>query len=192
MKKIVALIVFALLLISVTSLITFAQTETAEEEVTLLTRIFEFWEENRTEIVSAVGSGINLVILAFTGKALTKRSDHSLPIIGNIATATKSLAGSQGQMITAVNRMTETAEALDKTNKRYSESEEERLATEGRLIAAIMTLLRIETLALSNNKNLPLSIKEQVGLEYASFLKLAGEDKSIAELMKRIEGGEKQ
>ena len=191
------LLSFVLVFVLLTPITCFA-TELAAEggEIsyhTIFTRLWEFVEENKTEVVSAIGSGLVLlasaVVKGVNSKENKKLTDALSVIRNDTAGTTKaqgSIIGVINQMITGNNSMTE---KFDKMYKAYEENqtiENDRNRLLGAMMVEVTAILEMISSVYVHNKNLPQGIKDLCILQYANVQKAISDDTLLCAIVESV------
>lgn len=198
------LLSFVLVFMLLTPVTAFAVEITAGgEEIdynTIFTRIWEFVEANKTEVVSAAGSGLVLIVSAIVKAANSKESRKLSELLNAIQGDTQgtnkaqsSLIGVVNQMISGYNVMKESNDYL-KTGYEDMKTAYEINATKeddrNRLIGAVMVqntaLLEILSSVYVHNKNLPQGVKDLIILKYANAMKALSDDEILCAVVESV------
>lgn len=198
------LLSFVLVFMLLTPVTAFAVEITAGgEEIdynTIFTRIWEFVEANKTEVVSAAGSGLVLVVSAIVKAANSKESRKLSELLNAIQGDTQgtnkaqsSLIGVVNQMISGYNVMKESNDYL-KTGYEDMKTAYEINATKeddrNRLIGAVMVqntaLLEILSSVYVHNKNLPQGVKDLIILRYSNAMKALSDDEILCAVVESV------
>lgn len=158
----------------------------AEPEVenhTIFSRMYEWVTEHKTEIITAVGDVI-LVIMLIIEKAKSKKSytaiGSQLLSIGkgvyNTETSQNNVVGVTNELIAGYNKFEQTLNSFD-------EKEDERQKTAMAAYIQTRAILKILVTVYANSKNVPQGVKDLVNLEYADVLKLVGNEETLKQLV---------
>lgn len=181
---------FVLVFMVITPVTCFAM-EVAEEgtEVnyhTIFTRLWEFVEENKTEVVSAAGSALVLIASAAVksvNSKETKRLGDALSLIKGETTETiktqGSIIGVVNQMISGANIMTEKVETMYKAYEENQALEKERNRLLGAMMVEVTAILEMQSSVYVHNKNLPQGVKDLCVLQYANTQKALSDDELL-------------
>lgn len=189
MKKIFKILLSFVLVFALLTPITCFAVELAEagaDEVTyqtIFTRIWEFVEANKTEVVSAAGSGLIIIVNAIIKSANSKGTKEVKELLHVIKGDASGTANAQSSVINAVNNLISGYNGLQSgydemrtAYEAYQSVEDDR----NRLIGAVMVqntaLLEILSSVYVHNKNLPQGVKDLVVLKYANAQKALGDD----------------
>lgn len=198
------LLSFVLVFMLLTPVVSFAVEVTVEGEAidynTIFTRVWEFVEENKTEVVSAAGSGLVLIVSAIVKAANSKENRKLSELLNTIQGDTQgtnkaqsSLIGVVNQMISGYNVMKESNDYL-KTGYEDMKTAYEINATKeddrNRLIGAVMVqntaLLEILSSVYVHNKNLPQGVKDLIILKYANAMKALSDDEILCAIVESV------
>lgn len=193
MKRFVFLVIsFVLLFVMLTPIAALAA-EVGEEISSgeggyhdIFTRLFEFVKENKTEVISAAGSGALLVFNAVTKRHIKKKNKEitdALEIIGGDAAGT---AKSQGSVIGAVNTMAAGYNEMRAAYEKYEAVEDDRNKLVGACLVTNTALLEMMNCVFVHNKNLPQGAKDFVLLQYTNCLKALSDDKLLGEIVESV------
>lgn len=198
------LLSFVLVFMLLTPVVSFAVEVTVEGEAidynTIFTRVWEFVEKNKTEVVSAAGSGLVLIVSAIVKAANSKENRKLSELLNTIQGDTQgtnkaqsSLIGVVNQMISGYNVMKESNDYL-KTGYEDMKTAYEINATReddrNRLIGAVMVqntaLLEILSSVYVHNKNLPQGVKDLIILKYANAMKALSDDEILCAIVESV------
>lgn len=205
MKRFVKfLLSFILVFMLLTPVTAFAVEVTVEgEEIdynTIFTRVWEFVEENKTEVVSAVGSGLVLVVNAIIKSANSKENkklgervnalQEDAQIKNKIQT---SIVDAVNQLISGYNVMKDSNDTLKLGYADMKEAYEINATREddrNRLIGAVMVqntaILEMFATIYVHNKNIPQGVKDLVVLTYANTLKALDDDALLRSIVESV------
>ncbi len=181
---------FVLVFMAITPVTCFAM-EIAEEgaEVnyhTIFTRLWEFVEGNKTEVVSAAGSALVLIASAAVksvNSKETKRLGDALSLIKGETTETiktqGSIIGVVNQMISGANIMTEKVDTMYKAYEENQALEKERNRLLGAMMVEVTAILEMQSSVYVHNKNLPQGVKDLCVLQYANTQKALSDDELL-------------
>lgn len=166
--------------------ITPEETPEAEPEVenhTIFSRMYEWVTEHKTEIITAVGDVI-LVIMLIIEKTKSKKSytaiGSQLLSIGkgvyNTETSQNNVVGVTNELIAGYNKFEQTLDNFDA-------KEDERQKTAMAAYIQTRAILKILVTVYANSKNVPQGVKDLVNLEYADVLKLVGNEETLKQLV---------
>ena len=152
----------------------------------LTSRVYEFWEIYRTEIISAFGSGL-LLIGSFLIKYLNDKKTRL--IASNVLTIKKDtqknvsaqadVVGVVNDLVEEFNKLSNEYNKLKKAYEEYGSAEDERNRVVGALVAQNTAILEILTTVYVNSKNLPQGVKDLVSIKYANCLKSLNDDTQL-------------
>ena len=187
-----------------TPVVSFAVEVTVEGEAidynTIFTRVWEFVEVNKSEVVSAAGSGLVLIVSAIVKAANSKENRKLSELLNAIQGDTQgtnkaqsSLIGVVNQMISGYNVMKESNDYL-KTGYEDMKTAYEINATKeddrNRLIGAVMVqntaLLEILSSVYVHNKNLPQGVKDLIILKYANAMTALSDDEILCAVVESV------
>ena len=205
MKKIINLLfVFALvymLLAPIACFATEASNEVKETEYnTIFTRLWEFVEDNKTEVVSAAGSALIIVVSGIVKNINSKENKKLEELIASVLTNTNGTTKAQGSIISVINEMIagnnvmaegygnmlQGYTGMKEAYEKYESVEDDR----NRLIGAVMVqntvILEILYAVFVHNKNLPQGVKDLVVLQYANGQKSLGDDEVLRAIVESV------
>ncbi len=159
------------------------EVEPEVENHTLFSRVYEWATEHKTEIITAVGDVI-LVIMLIIEKAKSKKSytaiGSQLLSIGkgvyNTETSQNNVVGVTNELIAGYNKFEQTLNTFDA-------KEDERQKTAMAAYIQTRAILKILVTVYANSKNVPQGVKDLVNLEYADVLKLVGNEETLKQLV---------
>lgn len=160
-------------------------TETATQP-TIVSRIWEYCQENETKLLTLAGNAVlfvsSLVIKHFSDKK-TKSLAADLKIVKGDAAGT---ALAQTSVVGAMNGLIEGYNGMRQSYERYEGAEDDR----NRLIGAVMVqntaLLEILATVYVNSKNLPQGVKDLINLKYANCQKALGDDQTLLAIVESV------
>ena len=198
MKRFVKICVCALLIFMVVAPVTCFATEIASEggEMsyhTLFSRLWEFVQDNRGEVVSAGGSLVLLIFGGATEAAKNKRNkklDQSLEIIqGGTSATTKAqgtIIGAINEMIKSINRMTTGYDQMREAYEKYESVEDDRNRLIGAVLVQQTAILEILSSVYVHNSRLPQGVKDLVVLKYANVQKALSDDEILMAIVASV------
>ena len=159
------------------------EVEPEVENHTIFSRMYEWVTEHKTEIITAVGDVI-LVIILIIEKAKSKKSytaiGSQLLSIGkgvyNTETSQNNVVGVTNELIAGYNKFEQTLDNFDA-------KEDERQKTAMAAYIQTRAILKILVTVYANSKNVPQGVKDLVNLEYADVLKLVGNEETLKQLV---------
>lgn len=198
------LLSFALVFTIVTPITAFAAEITVGGEPldynTFFTRVWEFVEANRTEVISAAGSGLVLVVSAIikaaNSKSVKKLSEQLISLQEDAQDKNKV----QSSIISVVNKMIDGYNVMkdsnDHLNTGYADMKAAYEANalkeddRNRLIGAVMVqntaILEMFASIYVHNKNLPQGVRDLVILKYANTLKALDDDAMLCSIVEAV------
>ena len=198
------LLSFVLVFMILTPVTAFAVEITAGgEEIdynTIFTRMWEFVEKNKTEVVSAAGSGLVLIVNAVIKAANSKENKKLSELLNTIQGDTQGTNKTQSSLIGVVNQMISGYNVMKESND-YLKSGYEDMKTayeinatreddRNRLIGAVMVqntaLLEILSSVYVHNKNLPQGVKDLIILKYANAMKALSDDEILCAIVESV------
>lgn len=205
MKKIInVLFAFVLVLMLFVPITCFATEVSAEERETeydtIFTRLWEFVEENKTEVVSAAGSALIIAVSGIVKSLNSKETKKLEELIANVQINTNGTTKAQGSIIGAINEMIagnnvmaegygnmlQGYTGMKEAYEKYESVEDDR----NRLIGAVMVqntvILEILYAVFVHNKNLPQGVKDLVVLQYANGQKALGDDEVLRAIVESV------
>lgn len=198
------LLSFVLVFMLLTPVTAFAVEITAGgEEIdynTIFTRIWEFVEANKTEVVSAAGSGIVLIVSAIVKAANSKENRKLSELLNTIQGDTQGTNKAQSSLIGVVNQMISGYNAMKESNdylkigyedmKTAYEINATKEDDRNRLIGAVMVqntaLLEILSSVYVHNKNLPQGVKDLIILRYSNAMKALSDDEILCAVVESV------
>lgn len=198
------LLSFVLVFMLLTPITAFAvEVGTSEEPISgndIFTRLWEFIEANRSEVISAAGSGILLIAGAISKAANSKENKRLGDQLNIIQGDTQGTTKAQSSIIDVVNQMIVGYNEMRESNG-YLKSGYEDMKTayelnalkeddRNRLIGAVMVqntaLLEILSSVYVHNKNLPQGVKDLVVLKYANVQKALSDDELLIAIVESV------
>ena len=198
MKRFIRIFICFVLVFTVLTPITCFAAEVAEDPKgisyhTIFTRLMEFVEENKTEVVSAAGSGLLLAVSGILNRKNAKKSkelNSALGTLTGIATGTSnaqnSIINAVNEMISGNNVMTDGYNKMRDAYERYENAEDDR----NRLIGAVMVqnaaILEMLATVYVHNRNVPQGVKDLVTLRYANVEKILSNDDLLRSIVESV------
>ena len=198
MNKIIKfLFYFLLLFILLTPITCFAAEVAAEDEQigynTIFTRLWEFVEDNKTEVVSAAGSFILLVansIIKHTNSKQNRKIGEALSLIKSDTTGTtkaqNSIIDVINQMIGRINVMINKVETMYTAYEENQAIEKERNRLLGAIMVEVTAILEMISSVYVHNSRLPQGIKDLVVLKYANAQKTLNDDELLYAIVESV------
>lgn len=160
---------------------------------TFFTRMWEFVENNKTEVISAAGSGLVLVVSAIIKAANSKTAKQTSEQLVSLMKDTGSVVDVINQMIVGYNSMKDSNEHLEHGYANMKAAYEENALKEddrNRLIGAVMVqntaILEMFASIYVHNKNLPQGVRDLVVLKYANTLKALENDAVLCSIVEAV------
>ena len=198
------LLSFVLVFMLLTPVVSFAVEVTVEGEAidynTIFTRVWEFVEKNKTEVGSAAGSGLVLIVSAIVKAANSKENRKLSELLNTIQGDTQGTNKAQSSLIGVVNQMISGNNVMKESNdylktgyedmKTAYEINATREDDRNRLIGAVMVqntaLLEILSSVYVHNKNLPQGVKDLIILKYANAMKALSDDEILCAIVESV------
>lgn len=146
---------------------------------TIYTRLWEYCNANRTELLGLVGDALIFVLAVFIkikNDQKTKAITSDLAVVKSDASGTHT---SQNSVVGAVNSMIDGYNSMRETYERYEGLEDDRNKLIGAVFVQNTAILEILTTVYANSKNMPQGVKDLVNLKYANCLKALESDESL-------------
>ena len=144
---------------------------------TIYTRLWEYCNENRTELLGILGDAL-IFLLALLIKVKNDKKTNA--ITNSLEMVRKDASGthhSQGSVVGAVNTMIDGYNEMRLSYEKYEGVEDDRNKLIGAVFVQNTALLEILATVYQNSKNLPQGVKDLINLKYANCLKrLENED----------------
>ena len=205
MKKIINLLfAFALVYMLLAPIACFASEASGEVEETeyntIFTRLWEFVEENKTEVVSAAGSALIIAVSGIVKSINSKETKKLEELIASVQVSANGTTKAQGSIISVINEMIagnnvmaegygnmlQGYTGMKEAYEKYESVEDDR----NRLIGAVMVqntvILEILYAVFVHNKNLPQGVKDLVVLQYANGQKSLGNDEVLRAIVESV------
>lgn len=164
------------------------EAESEVENNTIFSRVYEWVERYKTEIITAVGDVILVIMLILekvkSKKATTAIGSQLLSIgkgVTNTETSQNNVVGVTNELIAGYNKFEQTINTFDA-------KEDERYKTALAAYAYSKAILEILTTVYANSKNIPQGVKDLVNLKYADVLKIVGDDDKLKEIVEPVSG----
>ncbi len=139
-------------------------------------RAYEYWCDNNSKIISAVASGVMLMLTFFVKRSNDKKNSDLQAILGDTSITVKS----QKDVIKAVSIMINGYNEMCEAYKKYQNVEDDR----NRLVAAVMiqntAITEILHAVYINNRNLPQSTKDFINQKVANCMKELANDAALS------------
>jgi hypothetical protein len=162
-------------------------------EADLFTRLWEYVETYKTEVLGVAGDVILFVIL-YIFKSLVSKADKSTrEVVAAVrekvdATFNKQegVVGVVNEMIDSYNELSRKYVDMKQSYDDYGKLEDDRNKLVGTLVAYTSAILEMMVAVYPNSKNLPQGVKDRVNLTYANCLKMVGDDEKLLEIVKSV------
>lgn len=205
MKKIIKFLLCFVLVFTILSPITAfaAEVSASEEEITgndIFSRVWEFVEANKSEVVSAAGSALLLIAGAISKAGNSKENKKLGEQLNIIQGDTQGTTKAQSSIIDVVNQMIIGYNEMKESNGYLKNGYEDMKSAyeinalkeddRNRLIGAVMVqntaLLEILSSVYVHNKNLPQGVKDLVVLKYANVQKALSDDELLIAIVESV------
>lgn len=205
MKKIIKFLLCFVLVFTILSPITAfaAEVGASEEEITgndIFSRVWEFVEANKSEVVSAAGSALLLIAGAISKAGNSKENKKLGEQLNIIQGDTQGTTKAQSSIIDVVNQMIIGYNEMKESNGYLKNGYEDMKSAyeinalkeddRNRLIGAVMVqntaLLEILSSVYVHNKNLPQGVKDLVVLKYANVQKALSDDELLIAIVESV------
>lgn len=160
---------------------------------TLFSRLWEFIKSRSTQILTATGSAVLLVINLIIKSSYKKSDDATRSSLSDIGAKVSETFGGQTSVIGAVNNLVDgynglkaNYDMMKKSYDTYGDAEEERNRVVGAVFATNAAILEILTTVYVNSKNLPQGVKDLVNLKYAGCLKTLENDAQLKAIVDAV------
>lgn len=198
MKRFVKIfIVFVLVFMMLTPIVAFAtevaEVGGAETNHTIFTRLWDFVQNNTSEVVSGAGSFLILVvsgIIKVSNAKGTKKLEESLSMLhGEAADTTKaqgSIINVVNQMISGANSMSEKVEEMYRAYQDNQTIENDRNRLLGAMMVEVTAILEMQAAVYVHNKNLPQGVKDLAILKYTNAQKALSDDELLCAIVQSV------
>ena len=172
-----------------------SEEESEEESIyeALFNRLWEYIEENKTEVVGVLGDALLFVFAFFLKSAMSKTDKNTKLEINDIKDKVSRTLGGQNGVVGVVNNLIDSYNTLQKeyaalkeSYDKYGELEDKRNRLVGALVAQNTALMEIITTVYANSKNLPQGVKDIVHIKYANCLKTLEDDQKLIDLVNSV------
>lgn len=160
---------------------------------TIFTRLWEFAENNKGEVVSAIGSFLVLVasgIIKISNANGTKKLENTLNTIGLETAGTTKAQGSiinvLNQVITGENEMAQKVDTMYKAYEENQTIENDRNRLLGAVMVQVTTLIEMMFTIYVHNKHLPQGVKDLCVLKYANMQKALSDDELLFAIVESV------
>ena len=157
-----------------------------DEYHTIFTRLWEYCNEYKTELLGVLGDIAIFVLALFIKLRNDKRTTNIAQGIVSIKGDTSDTQKSQTSIVGVVNEMVDGYNALKQSYDKYGETEDDRNRVVGALVAQNTAILEILTTVYANSKNLPQGVKDLVNLKYANCLKSLDDDEQLKAIITAV------
>ncbi len=193
MKRIIFVIVSFVLLFMVLSPVTALAAEVVDEvssgESTyhdIFTRVWEYVEENKSDLISAAGSAVVLIFGAITKGFITKKIKEITDKLKGIGSDTSETANSQTEVIVAANAMVKGYNEMREAYEKNAGAEDDRNRLVGACLVMSSAVLEMMNAVFVHNKNMPQGVKDFVILQYVNCQKALSNDELLRQVVESI------
>ena len=161
------------------------QTETTDTP-TIVSRVWEYVTENKTEMLGLAGDGLILVlcfVMRHVFKKSTKNIAADLSIVKGDAAGT---ATAQTAVVGAVNHMIDGYNDMRNSYEKYQTVEDDRNKLVGAVMVQNTAILDILLSVYVNSKNLPQGVKDLVTLKYVKCQKALEDDETLLAVVESV------
>ena len=150
--------------------------DNTEENHTFFGRVWEWVVANKTEIISALGN-IILVVLFLINFINSKKK------LAKITSGVLTTSSSQADVVTVVNKLIDGYNKLEDITTKYANTEDEKYKAVAKSIVQTKAILEILITVYANSKNIPQGVKDLINLKYADALKLIENDEQLKQTL---------
>ena len=163
------------------------ETEAPEEEYhTIFTRLFEYVEQYKTEVLGVAGDAAILILAFIIKLRQDKKTSTIAKSVLNIEDVTSGTNASQSSVVNVVNDMVDRYNEMKESYDKYGLTEDDRNRVVGALVAQNTAILEMLVTVYSNSKNLPQGAKDLVMLKYANCLKSLEDDEKLKAIVTAV------
>ena len=161
-------------------------TEEVEEVNTLFTRLWEYVDEHKVELID-YAIGIAIFVLAWiTRNVLGKGNGAVIKVLSSLKEDSVNNTTTQHTVIDTVGKMVTGYNELRESYEQYGKTEDERNRVVGALVAQTTAILEILTTVYCSNSKLPQGAKDLVQLTYANCLKAVEDDEQLIAIITAV------
>lgn len=149
-------------------------------------RLWEFYTQNKTIVLGAIGDAIIVfiyVIAKLRGKKRNKTFDLEW---AEVRLNTSGTATSQTAVVDAVNSMIEGYNGMQNTYEKNQGTEESRNKLIGAVMVQNTAILEMLSTVYVNSKNLPQGVKDIITLKYAKCQKALSDDQLLCTIVETV------
>ena len=159
---------------------------------TLLGRLEEYIQANKTDVLGIAGDTAILVICSVFGLIQKAKSKKITSGLNKVVSTSTGVSASQNNVVEAVNAMIDSYNELKTSYDNYGLVEAERNRIVGACVALNTATLEILSLVYTHNKNLPQGVKDLVTMKYANCLKTLEDDEKLCAIVESVREGLQQ
>lgn len=146
---------------------------------TLYSRVLEYYNANKTEIIGLAGNGILLGVLLIVRSLFKKKIREISADIKIVKGDAAGTASAQSSVVGAVNSMIDGYNDMRTAYEKYELTEDDRNKLVGAVMVQNTAILEILSLVYVHNKNIPQGVKDLVTLKYANCQKSLEDDELL-------------
>lgn len=153
---------------------------------TLFGRLWEFVEENSSEVMSFISAAAILIYNAFANAKSNKEGRLIKDNLLSIKTSSTRTANSQSSVIDVVNTMADGYNEMRDYYEKMRGTEDDRNRLIGAVAVQNTAILEMLSSVYVHNKNLPQGVKDLVVLKYANCMKTLNDDEVLKEVTESV------
>ena len=160
--------------------------EPPEPNHTLVSRVWEYFEANKTEILGLAGDAVIFLLAIFVKIRNDKRTKGIASDLKIVKGDAKGTADAQSSVVDAVNGMIEGYNGMRSSYEEYGNTERDRNKLVGAVMVQNTAILEMLSTVYVNNKNLPQGVKDLINLRYSNCLKALGNDETLCAIVETV------
>lgn len=193
MKKVITFIMLFVALFLVISPVTTLAAEVVDEASSgestyhdIFTRVWEYVEENKSDLISAAGSAVLLIFGAITKAANKRKNKEFKEMLTGIGVDASGAANLQTAVIGTVNTMVKGYNEMRESYEKNASAEDDRNRLVGACLVMSSAVLEMMNAVFVHNKNMPQGVKDFVILQYVNCQKALSDDELLRQVVESV------
>jgi hypothetical protein len=152
----------------------------------LFSRAWEFYNENKTEVLSLAGNAAVFLLTFFARRSSGLQMEKITSDLKIVKADAGGTASSQSSVVSAMNGLIGGYNQMHESYEKYGQTESDRNKLIGAVMVQNTAILDILSTVYVNSKNMPQGVKDLVNLKYANCLKTIGDDETLLAIVAAV------
>lgn len=152
----------------------------------LFSRAWEFYNENKTEVLSLAGNAAVFLLTFFARRSNGLQMEKITSDLKIVKADAGGTASSQSSVVSAMNGLIGGYNQMYESYEKYGQTESDRNKLIGAVMVQNTAILDILSTVYVNSKNMPQGVKDLVNLKYANCLKAIEDDETLLAIVAAV------